>query len=116
MPEGHDPDSFVHQFGLSRFLEMLNVAPSMFDFYLGQRITAKESYEKKVVALNEVLPFLSEIRNYSLRSLYVRRLSEKIGIRENVVLSELKAFMKRPSKEVSHERILGELRKEKTKK
>jgi DNA primase len=99
LPDGHDPDSFVQANGLEMFLELLDRASPMFDFFLEQRITERESDEGKVLVLKETLPILSEIRNFAMRSLYVGRLSERIGIKEDVVLSELKAFMKRPEGE-----------------
>jgi DNA primase len=48
--------------------------------------------EGKVHVLKEILPVLSKLRNAAQRSLYVGRLSERIGIKEEVVLSELKSF------------------------
>ena len=97
LPAGHDPDSFVNQNGLDRFLDLLNQASPMFEFFLEQKMVHGDSDEKKVVALKEILSVLSEIRDFTMRSLYVRRLSEKIGIREDVVLAELKAHIKKMS-------------------
>ena len=97
LPAGHDPDSFVNQNGLDRFLDLLNQASPMFEFFLEQKMVHGDSDEKKVVALKEILSVLSEIRDFTMRSLYVRRLSEKIGIREEVVLAELKAHIKKMS-------------------
>ena len=94
LPAGDDPDSFVNENGLERFLDLLEQASPMFDFFLEQKMTPGDSDEKKVRALKEILPVLTEIRDFTMRSLYVRRLSEKIGIREEVVLTELKAHMK----------------------
>ena len=97
LPHGHDPDSFVGAHGLVQFSELLNRAPSLFDFYLEQKVATGDSDEEKIAVLKELLPCLSEIRSFSLQSLYVQRLSDKIGIKEEVVLSELKAFMKNTS-------------------
>jgi DNA primase len=96
LPAGHDPDSFVNEKGLDRFLGLLDKASPMFDFFLELKLIEGDSDEGKVRALKEILPVLSEIRDFTLRSLYVRRLSEKVGIREDVVLSELKTQMKTP--------------------
>ena len=93
IPDGHDPDSFVNTNGLPEFLKLLDSAPSMFDFFLDQKLTQDNSdIEGKVKVLKEILPVLSQLRNAAQRSLYVGRLSERIGIKEEVVLSELKAF------------------------
>ena len=94
LPAGHDPDSFVNENGLDRFLDLLSRASPMFDFYLDQKMTKEDSDEEKVRALKELLPVLSEIRDFTMRSLYVRRLAERIGVREDVILSELGKHMK----------------------
>jgi len=94
LPEGHDPDSFVNENGLDSFLDLLSQASPMFDFYLDQKMTKEDSDEEKIRALKELLPVLSEIRVFTMRSLYVRRLAERIGVREDVILAELATYMK----------------------
>jgi len=92
LPEGHDPDSFVNSYGLSQFLELLNGACPLFDFFLEQKAAQRVSdVEGKARVLKEVLPVISELRSSTQRSLYVQRLSERIGVREEVVLAELRA-------------------------
>ncbi|MBL7204550.1 MAG: DNA primase [Desulfobacteraceae bacterium] len=93
LPNGHDPDSFVNTKGLPEFLKLLDSASSMFDFFLDQKLTQDDSdIEGKVHVLKEILPVLSQLRNAAQRSLYAGRLSEQIGIKEEVILSELKSF------------------------
>ncbi|OQX64621.1 MAG: DNA primase [Desulfococcus sp. 4484_242] len=90
LPDGHDPDSLVNERGLDTFEKLLDQGVPIFDFFLEQKLTEAKSDEGKVRALREILPALSEIRDFALRSLYVRRLSERSGIREEVILAELK--------------------------
>jgi DNA primase len=98
LPDGHDPDSFVNSKGLNPFLKLLNQAPAMFDYFLDQKLPRKEvDIESKVLILKEVLPVLSSLQNEAQRSLYAKRLSERLGIREDVVLSELGRTSKSPS-------------------
>ena len=42
LPDGHDPDSFVNTNGLPEFLKLLDSAPSMFDFFLDQKLSLYE--------------------------------------------------------------------------
>jgi DNA primase len=98
LPDGHDPDSFVNANGLDSFLELLDQAAPILDFYLEQKLTQTGlDMEGKVRVLDEIFPALSDLRTGTQRSLYVRRLSERIGVKEEVVWSELSVFMKRPS-------------------
>ncbi|MDY6882021.1 MAG: DNA primase [Desulfatiglans sp.] len=89
LPDGHDPDSFVTQYGGRSFSELLDRALPMLDFFLDQRVSRGGSDEDKVRSLTELLPLLLEIRSFALRSLYVQRVAEMTGIKEQVILSEL---------------------------
>ncbi len=98
LPEGHDPDSFVKQNGLAAFEALVEQAVPLFDFYLNRSLALnKQDVEGKVRALKEILPVLAGIRNMAQCSLYVRGLSERMGIREDVVLAELASFRKSQS-------------------
>jgi len=98
LPENDDPDSFVNKNGLNGFLELLNRSMPMFEFYLDLKLSSVgDEVEQKVVILKEIIPILSEHDNNAQRSLYVRRLSEKIGIAESAVLAELRNYQKHHS-------------------
>ncbi len=91
LPEGHDPDSFVNEEGLGRFLELLDGAPPMFDFFLEESMARQGSdVEARVRALEEILPVLASLDNHAQQALYVRRLSERLGIGEDAVLAEMR--------------------------
>jgi DNA primase len=93
LPEGHDPDSFVNANGSSKFVDLLDQAPSMFDFFLKQKLVHKDSdVEIKVRLLKEILPVMSELQDSAQRSLYVRRLSEWIGIKEDVLWAQMRSL------------------------
>lgn len=110
LPNGHDPDSFVNTKGLPEFLKLLDSASSMFDFFLDQKLTQDDSdIEGKVHVLKEILPVLSQLRNAAQRSLYAGRLSEQIGIKEEVILSELKSFKQDLSGDVLERGLKGRL-------
>jgi DNA primase len=110
LPNGHDPDSFVNTKGLPEFSKLLDSASSMFDFFLDQKLTQDDSdIEGKVHVLKEILPVLSQLRNAAQRSLYAGRLSEQIGIKEEVVLSELKSFKQNRSGEALESGLKGRL-------
>jgi DNA primase len=92
LPDGHDPDSFVNNEGLPAFLALLEKAVPIFDFFLEDKLAqATGDIEKKVAVLKEVLPALAQLRNRAQRSLYASRVAERTGIKEAVVLAELKA-------------------------
>jgi DNA primase len=102
LPEGEDPDSFVNKKGLQNFLDLLNEAVPMFDFCLDLKMTgAGNRIEGQVEVLKDMIPLMLELRNHVQRALYVRRLSEKLGIAESAVLAEIQKAAKARSRERS---------------
>jgi DNA primase len=110
LPQGEDPDSFVNKHGLNAFRELMDRAAPMFDFYMDQKLSEAGAHiEGRVGILNEMIPFLAELRNDVQRSLYAKRLSENLGISEGVVLSELRKRMTDPSSRVDKALLKQEL-------
>jgi len=70
---------------------LIDQSVPVFDFYMDQKVFESGNHvEGRVSALNEVIPFLTGLRNDAQRSLYSKRLAERLGIPEAVVLSEVK--------------------------
>ena len=92
LPEGMDPDDFVRQNGPEAFWKETEAAKPLIPYRLG-RLAAKgtlKSPEGKARACKEILPSVAKIGNAVLRSEYIRELSEKLSVREDDLLSELK--------------------------
>ena len=93
LPRGHDPDTFVNAEGSDRFRKVAGGASPMFDFFLEQKLSHHDGdIESKVHLLGEILPVLSALRRQAQRALYVERLSERIGIKEDVIWTELRSL------------------------
>jgi len=110
LPDGYDPDSFVNEKGAEKFLELLGRASSMFDFYMKQKLRQMHSgVEEKVRTLKEIVPVLSGLSSDTQRSLYVRRLAETVGVREEILWSELTKFRKNSSDQGFKKRLKQQL-------
>ena len=91
LPEGDDPDSFIRKNGLDAFINLLDEAVPMFEFFLDLKLSQIESgVEGQATLLKEMLPILSELDSDSHRSLCVQHLSSKSGIAESIVMGELR--------------------------
>ena len=92
LPKGHDPDSFINSEGREAFSKLLDAAPSLFDFYVDQKLkSGSQNIERKVSILEEILPIMAKVRNETQRALYLKRLSEKTDVAESVLLSALRS-------------------------
>ncbi len=84
LPDGHDPDSFVQGSGAKALASMIDRAVPLMDFFIDY--TAKrgnlETVEGKVKIGRTILPMVQKIRDPLERRLYVRSLSERLGVAE----------------------------------
>jgi len=91
LPQGEDPDSYIHAHGPDAFMGFLESATPIFDFYLAQALARMDKgVDGKIKVLNEVLPIFSELDEGATRSLYVKQFSERTGIDEGIVRDELR--------------------------
>jgi len=110
LPQNEDPDSFVNKHGLDAFRDLMDRSVPVFDFYMDQKVFESGNHvEGRVNALNEVIPFLTGLRNDAQRSLYSKRLSERLGIPEAVVLSELKKRIAYPDRKSTKDNACEDL-------
>ena len=99
LPEGEDPDSYVNQYGLERFLERLEQARPVFDHFIDVSLSAAgDGIEARASALRDILSALAGLEDKARMSLYVQRLADRTGIPEAVVLKELSQAAKRPAR------------------
>ncbi len=95
LPAGEDPDTYVKAHGLEGFLALLERALPLFDFYVGQKVERADlDVAAKARALVEILPVLATLRSRPQRALYVRQVSERLALSEEVVWGELEALGK----------------------
>lgn len=86
LPDGHDPDSFLRAYGAEAFTAEAKRTQSMVAFMTDQAIEAHGlSVEGKVRIVADLVPVLSKIVDPMARSLYVREVSERIGVDEGAI-------------------------------
>jgi DNA primase len=91
LPQGEDPDTYVHAHGADAFMGLLEGAAPIFDFYLAQALAhMNKGVDGKIKVLNEVLPIFSELDEGATRFLYVKQFSERTGIDEGIVWDEMR--------------------------
>ena len=95
LPSGHDPDTFIFQEGRDHFNILTQKASSAIDFLIESSVrTHGETIEGRLRVINEMAPILSEIQDFVARALYVKTLSEKIGIEERAINEKMMSIKK----------------------
>ncbi len=92
LPKGHDPDSFIQEFGPETFLQFIKNARPFVESYIDGACANGnlDTPSGRMEVVNEVLPLLGKIKNNLERSEWVKHLSEKVGVEDHDLLKELK--------------------------
>jgi len=92
LPQGYDPDSYLHKNGKEKLGEIITNASSLLDFRLK---LARDSYDLgsvdgKVKAATEILPTITRMPNAIAQHESLKRLAEELEVPESVLGEELK--------------------------
>ena len=99
LPAGHDPDSFVFEHGPEAFMEAAANSPGIITFLMNCAVEKHGlSTEGKIRVISELQQPLAAINDRVARALYVKQLSEKIGIAESTVLDRLREISTKTSR------------------
>lgn len=105
LPEGHDPDSYIHEQGAEPFLKLAEQAPPFMVYFIDKAVRGGNiaTGAGRVDVVNIVMPLLSAIKNSVERSELVKYLSEQVGVEDKALLAELRKNLnqKRSSVQVS---------------
>jgi DNA primase len=89
LPGGNDPDDYVKAFGKESLLDLIAHAPSMVDYYVENAMGDRGTFEQDREALRNSLSLIRHIDNAAERNLFIKRVSEKLGVDQNILKSEI---------------------------
>jgi len=89
LPSGSDPDEFIQQNGAENFRKKMESAPLLIEHFIERAIEKKNVSlpEGKVEVIKEVMPIIAYIREPIIQDEYIRKLSERLGVREDRIRS-----------------------------
>ncbi len=92
LPEGQDPDSFIHEQGTESFLEKIRNAKPFIESYMDALIqeAPNRTPADRIKMANQILPVLAKIKNTVERTTWMEKLASKIGTDDLAFLKELK--------------------------
>lgn len=97
LPDGYDPDQYVRTYGSESLTGIIGRAQSMVDYYIENFIGKVSTVEEKRDALREAVSFIINIDNISERDLFIRRVSEKLGLNQELLTKEVNRAVKKPT-------------------
>jgi DNA primase len=91
LPDGYDPDSFIFEFGVESFLDLVSEAQGIIPFLMDSAVKKHGlSIEGKIRIISEMKEPLGSITDNVRRSLYIKELAECINIDEFAVLEKIR--------------------------
>ncbi len=91
LPDGYDPDSYIFEFGVESFLDLVSEAQGIIPFLMDSAVKKHGlSIEGKIRIISEMKEPLGSISDNIRRSLYIKELAECINIDEFAVLEKIR--------------------------
>jgi DNA primase len=97
LPDGHDPDQYLRTHGKEAFMEIIDDAQSLVDYYIENVIGKVATFEDKKGALKEAVSFIVHIDNARERDLFIKRVSEKLGLDQELLTKEVNLALQAPA-------------------
>jgi DNA primase len=97
LPDGYDPDQYLRTHGKESFMKIIDNGQSLVDYYIETVIGTVATFEKKKDALREAVSFIVHIDNIRERDLFIKRVSEKVGLDQQLLTKEVNLALKAPA-------------------
>jgi DNA primase len=109
LPEEHDPDTYVREFGRRAFEQKLDQATPLSDYFIQEleRRHPAATAEGKAALINEAKPHFESLAGPVLRLMLQKRLAEKVGFNE----AELGALLPVPRRAPESVNVVANPRK-----
>lgn len=93
LPAGHDPDSYLLEFGPGRFAELAGNAMGVIPFLTDSAVRKHGlSVEGKIRIMSDLVDTLAAIEDNVERSIYIKDLAERIGVDEAAITEKVRKF------------------------
>jgi DNA primase len=92
LAKGHDPDSFIREFGVDAFREKIKKAQPLFEYKLNTLMSREDAtaIESKAKISGEMLQTIEKFDNAILQTEYIKRLAQSLSVSEQALVAELK--------------------------
>ncbi len=95
LPKGEDPDSYINNYGMEQFEEVIISANNFLEYQTAQYETEGllEEPETQVKAIRELVKSAALVSDELKRNLLLKSISRKFNLREKLLESELEKFL-----------------------
>lgn len=98
LPSGHDPDSYLFEFGGEAFENIAKKGLPTISFLIESEIKKYGlSLEGKVKIITKISKLLGAVNDNVLRSLYIKELSERVEVDESAIMEKIRSIISKNS-------------------
>ncbi len=106
LPEGHDPDSFIREFGREALEDRVEQGQHVFEFKLNRLVG--QTPEKRGLGIRALLESVARIKDRIQRSLVVSRIGERLHVSEEDLWAELQKVLRQKGGLASQPASIGQ--------
>ena len=88
LPDRCDPDEYVRKFGKEKMDELISHAQPLSDYYIENVLGRGRTFEDKKVMVKTAMEFITKISDRKEKDLFIKRVAEKTGIHEELLIRE----------------------------
>ncbi len=96
LPDGHDPDSFVREFGQEKLLDRVSNAKHLFDYKL--TLLLQIAPEKREEGVQSLLASVARVKDRIQRSMVVSDIAERLHVNEKDLWAELQKVLQQQAR------------------
>ena len=95
LPEGEDPDSYIHKFGKDDFDSLVSKSKNFLEFQTEQfnKSGMLNEPENQAKAIRELVKTIALISDELKRNIYIKTISKKFNLREKLIETELDKYL-----------------------
>lgn len=88
LPGGLDPDDYVKKFGKDNLEKLIANAQPLSDYYIENVLGGGKTFEDKREMVKTAMEFVSKISDKKEKDLFIKRIAEKTGIDQELLIKE----------------------------
>jgi len=96
LPDGYDPDEYIRKFGRERLDDAVARSQSIVDYYIEDIIGGGENFEENLDLTKKAVSFVSSVGDPIQRNLFIKRVSEKLGIEQGLLKGHITGKLNSP--------------------
>lgn len=101
LPGKYDPDDYVRKFGGDKLEELISQSQALSDYYIENVLGSGSTFEDKRDMIKSSMEFIAKINDKKEKDLFIKRIAEKTGINEELLIKETYQNKAQEEKKVS---------------